>query len=101
MDYRELRDQHHRLVILRLLKENGEAYTLNDSMLQDGMEYVGQKCSRDSVRSHLAWLGEQGLITLKDVFEGAVYVATLTSRGLDVVNGAAVVPGVKRPRPGA
>jgi hypothetical protein len=100
MEYSELKDQHHRLIILRLLKEDSAAYTLNDSMLQDGMEIVGQKCSRDRIRTHLGWLREQGLITLKEVFEGSVYVATLTSRGLDVACGTAVVPGVKRPRPG-
>jgi hypothetical protein len=99
MEYSELKDQHHRLIILRLLKSD-TAYKLNDSMLQDGMEYVGQKCSRDRIRTHLAWLREQGLVTLEEVFDGAVYVATLTSRGIDVVDGSAVVPGVKRPRPG-
>jgi len=100
MEYCDLKAQHHRLIILRLLQEDSAAYTLNDSMLQDGMEMVGQKCSRDCVRTHLSWLKEQGLITLKTVLDGAVYVATLTARGLDVATGAAVVPGVKRPRPG-
>jgi len=96
MSFSDLKTQDQRLVILRLLEQD-KCYTLNDSMLQDYLGALGHKCSRDCVKSHLAWLQEQNLVTVNDVL--GVMVATLTSRGVDVATGCAVVPGVKRPRP--
>ncbi|HIE1992208.1 TPA: ArsR family transcriptional regulator, partial [Klebsiella oxytoca] len=50
----------------------------------------------DTVRTHLAWLSEQGLVSLTDV--SGCYVAEITGRGDDVASGLATVPGVKKPR---
>jgi hypothetical protein len=50
----------------------------------------------DQMRVRLAWLDEQGLITL---LGEQVQVARLTLRGADVASGAARCPGVARPRP--
>ena len=86
-----------RLVILRCLNED-PGYDLNESMLQSMLEAMGHNVSRDRVRTELAWLAEQGLVTVTVVM--SVQVATLTQRGADVATGRATVPGVKRPRPG-
>ena len=99
MNFSDLYAQDQRLALLRILEQDTAAYTLNESMLQDCMGQVGHKCSRDCVRTHLAWLKEQGLVTIDDNL--GFYVATLTSRGVDVAQGTATAPGVKRPRPRA
>jgi len=95
--FSDLYAQDQRLAILRILEQDTTAYTVNESMLQDCMGRLGHKCSRDCVRTLLAWLKEQGLVTIEESL--GFYVATLTSRGLDVAQGIATAPGVKRPRP--
>lgn len=92
----ELMKEHQRLVILRLLSEDA-GYDLNESILHDGVNRLGLDISRDGLRTQLAWLEEQGLINLSLV--GSIRVAKLTERGLDVANGRATVPGIKRPSP--
>lgn len=92
---REILDSDQRLVILRSLVECGDS--ANESILQDCVKAYGHRVSRDAVRTHLAWLAEQGLVNLVDV--AGCYVATVTGRGADVADGLAVVPGVKKPRP--
>ncbi|KFB91167.1 hypothetical protein GTGU_04782 [Trabulsiella guamensis ATCC 49490] len=68
----------------------------NESILQTCLQTYGHRVSRDSVRTHLAWLREQGLVSLSDV--SGCYVAAVTGRGEDVALGLASVPGVKKPR---
>jgi Fe2+ or Zn2+ uptake regulation protein len=87
-----------RLVVLRCLAED-PGYDLNESMLQSMLEAMAHNVSRDRVRTELAWLAEQGLVTVNTVMN--IVVATLTARGADVAAGRSIVPGVKRPRPGA
>jgi len=93
----ELVDADRRLVILRCLNED-PGYNLNESVLQSMLEALGHNVSRDRIRTDLAWLKEQGLVTLDVVV--SVQVATITGRGADVATGRVIVPGVKRPRPG-
>lgn len=83
-----------RLVILRLLSELPQ-YKANSSVLVAALDQYGHSPSRDQVKTELAWLAEQGLVSCDDL--GPVRVATLTERGSDVASGRAVVPGVKRP----
>jgi repressor of nif and glnA expression len=90
----DLLAKDRRLVILRALVDQN--YSLNDSILQTVLEEFGHAVSRDVVRSELAWLEEQGFVTLK-VTGGRITVATLTERGGDVATGRAKVPGVRRP----
>lgn len=97
-DLQTIQREDRRLVILRYLSEDDD-YSLNDSMLDKCLAGIGHGVSRDVLRSDLAWLAEQGLVTADEV--GAILVATLTARGDDVAKGRAVVPGVARPRPGA
>lgn len=97
MAYKNMLEQDQRLVILRALSEmNG---TANDSVLQKVLFTYGHRVSRDQVKTHLYWLNEQGLIEIESVL--STDVATITSRGVDVANGFARVPGVGQPRAGA
>ena len=97
MSMKQLMQAHQRLVILRCLSEV-PGYDLNESIIQDSLDLYGLDISRDALRTQLAWLDEQGCISLKEL--SGTQLATLNSRGLDVVNGRAKVPGIKRPRPG-
>jgi hypothetical protein len=97
VNYQEHIAQHLRITVLRLLNEQGD-YALNESVLMDLVTPFGFAPSRDNLRAQLAWLSEQGLVELSGLEH--CQVATLTSRGDDVANGRATVPGVKRPRPG-
>lgn len=95
MAYRNVLMEDQRLVILKGLDEmNGEA---NESILQTIMETYGHRIGRDAVRTRIAWLNEQALISVRDV--SGCMVATLNQRGLDVAQGRVTVPGVKRPSP--
>lgn len=96
MTYRDIHDQHLRLSILRLLEKEGD-YRANDSLLTAAVEPLGFKVSRDKMRAQLAWLSEQGLVTLEAV--GHLSVVMITERGIDVALGRATAPGVQRPAP--
>lgn len=97
--FAEKQSEHHRISILKLLAQD-QGFSLNESIMADGLDIYGHTLSRDQIRTQLTWLAEQNLITLDNV-GGQLYVATITSRGLDVAQGKATVPGVKRPRPKA
>lgn len=97
MSFAETIQKHLRITLLRLLAEDPN-YTINDSMLTDMTEEWGFTPSRDKVRTELAWLKDQGLVTLDD--DPGITIATLTERGADVAKGRVVVPGIKRPSPG-
>jgi Fe2+ or Zn2+ uptake regulation protein len=96
-DYSEHFAKHVRLVVLRLLAEASE-YRLNDSILTDMTNAHGLTATRSQMRTEIAWLAEQGLITRAELVGGLV-VATLAERGLDAAAGRANVPGVQRPAP--
>ena len=88
--------QDRRLVILRMLADSmgyqANAYTI-EAVLSD----MGHTVSGDQVQTELAWLAEQGLLTMSKV--AGVTIAKITQRGADVARGKTVVPGVKRPEP--
>jgi len=96
--YLDVVTEDRRLVILRLLAEDAD-YRINSSIIQHGLDAFGHNISRDKLHTEMHWLAEQELINVDAV--ASVLVATLTQRGLDVVQGRATVPGVKRPGPGA
>lgn len=96
-DLRTLRNEHRRICVLRALSE-APGYTMNDSELGSVLETFGLAASRDEVRTQLAWLEEQNLLTLRNV-AGSIQVVTLSARGADVVAARISVPGVKRPGP--
>lgn len=96
MSFAEHLAENRRLCILRIL-ESAPSYRANESLLHTLVEEFGLTCTRDQVRTDLAWLRDQGFITLEQ--PAGVYVARITERGLDVAAGRTTVPGVKRPAP--
>lgn len=96
MSWRKHQAEGRRLAILQLLAEAG--YEVNDQVLAAALEEYGYRTTRDELLGDLAWLAEQQLIADRDL-SGVVVVARLTQRGLDVAEGKARAPGVKRPRP--
>ena len=98
MAMQDIMAEHQRLSILISL-EQVPGFQLNESIIRDTLDIYGLDIGHDALRTHLAWLEEQGLITLEKI-NNRVWVATITGRGEDVANGRAIVPGVKRPRAG-
>lgn len=97
MGYPKVFDEHLRITILRLLKDQPD-YSLNESLLLDLVGNYGFAPSRDRLIVQLAWLQEQGFVTLGGLEH--CQVAKLTGDGDDVATGRRTVPGIKRPRPG-
>jgi hypothetical protein len=94
-NFADYQSADRRLVILRGLAECVQ-YCANSYLLQRYCDAVGHVVSHDRLAQDLAWLKEQGLVTLGSA---EVATATLTARGLDVATGRAVVPGVQKPQP--
>lgn len=89
--------EDRRLSILLVLSES-PSYSANLFLVQTAVAQIyGHNTSLDQLRTDVAWLTEQGLLTAKTT--GEVTVAALTQRGVDVAAGRAVQPGVKRPMP--
>lgn len=85
-----------RLVILQSLEAcNNDA---NQNILQTCLNQYGHDISMDLVRTHLSWLDEQELITIRRLAND-LFVAQITQRGLDVANGRTVIDGVRKPNP--
>lgn len=94
MEYAELLAEERRLVVLRVLDTAG---TANDSVLTTAIVHIGVPSTRDQVRTAMRWLEEQGLVEIEALEGGRVLKALLTERGLEVAQGRALCPGVKRP----
>lgn len=95
MSYADLLREDVRLVILRTLSEL-PSYRGNSSVLCTILDQkYGHAVTRDSVKTELRWLEEQGLIEIDQA--GSVLVAMLKERGEEVARGRARVDGVKRP----
>lgn len=90
--------EDRRLVILRLLAEQ-PGYTINSSTLLVGLRHLGLACTRADVIDDLDRLATEALVRVERIEVGSLSVATLLARGLEVVSGELVVPGVARPSP--
>ncbi|MGR3466924.1 MAG: VpaChn25_0724 family phage protein [Shimia sp.] len=90
--------EHRRLAILRHLAK-AQDYTANASILRDVCNGLGVTSTHDQMIGALSWLAEQELIEVVD--HGDVVIAIARARGVEVAEGAAVHPGVARPRPKA
>ncbi len=89
--------EDRRLSVLLVLVET-PGYSANAFLLRDAIGQIyGHNASIDQVRTDIAWLAEQVLVTARTV--GDVTLATLSTRGADVAAGRASVPGVKKPMP--
>ena len=78
--------------ILSLLCES----RTNEDVLKRVLIAEAYPTSTDRLRTDLAWLEEQGLITV-DIGENGYMVLTVRARGADVARGLAKVPGVASP----
>lgn len=96
MEYQQLITENQRLAVLKFLRDDND-YTQNTSILQDGLTAIGLDISRDKLETEVSWLAEQGLVEIEHY--RTVTVVKLTGRGLDVAEGRARVPGIKRPCP--
>lgn len=96
MSMRELIAAGQRLSVLLVLVDCGG--NANDGLLQTCLDTYGHRLGVDAIRAHLAWLDEMGLVTAQHNASLNSAVATLTSRGQDVAEGRATVPGVQKPR---
>lgn len=98
MSFAEYQTADRKLVLLKAL-ESATQYCCNAYLLRRFADSLGHVVSADRIAQDLAWLAEQGLVTLEKALD--VTVATITERGLDVAQGRAKVPGVQQPAPGA
>lgn len=89
--------EHLRLAIVETLYA-APGYALHEYLLLDRVRALGLGTSRDMLRGEIAWLKEQGLVSIPDTIEGA-YVPRLEDRGADVAQDLARVPGIARARP--
>ena len=96
MGFDRLLREDRRLALLRILN-SAPQYTAHDSMLHDTLSGSGRSASLDMVQADLAWLEDQGLVTIETIAE--VVVVRITQHGVDTAAGRARVPGVKRPSP--
>ncbi len=94
--FAQLQEEDRRLVIVRVLHDSTD-YTCNEYLLVQMVCELGHQIGSDRLRADLAWLAEQGLVTVRDT--AGVQIATLSRRGADVALGRVQVPGVKRPLP--
>lgn len=97
MGLAEHKREDRRLLILKALASEND-YAISDAILRNLLREYGHAESSDTIRADIAWLEEQGLLTTEKV--SVMVVATASERGVDVANGCAVVPGIRRPRPG-
>ncbi|MXW01604.1 MAG: ArsR family transcriptional regulator [Holophagales bacterium] len=87
-----------RLAVLEVLAAADPDDDLNTSIVRKALDDLGLRPSADQQRAAIAWLDEQGLITVV-ALSRSVSRMHLTERGLDVAEGRAAVPGVARPGP--
>lgn len=97
MSYAALLAADMRLRILQLLSADSD-YAANEDVLQSALELAGHDIGIDKLRTEVAWLAEQGLVTTEKL--SVLSIVKLTRRGVDVAHGRANVPGVARPAPG-
>lgn len=97
MSFQTTITEDRRLSLLLVLNET-PGYSANAFLLREAVGSIyGHAASLDQVRTDLAWLAEQALVTSRTTAD--VTIATLTTRGVDVATGRANVPGVKKPMP--
>lgn len=97
MSFQNTITEDRRLSLLLVLNET-PGYSANAFLLREAVGSIyGHTASLDQVRTDLAWLSEQGLVSSRTTAD--VTIATLTARGVDVATGRATVPGVKKPLP--
>ena len=82
--------------LLRALSE-APAEAASDVLLQQVIAGTPWRSGLERVSQQLRWLGERGYVLVEDL--GGRVFATITQRGLDLVNGLEADPDVARERP--
>lgn len=90
----EVQKARRQAILLALYFSPG--YTGSLPLLRTQIDAAGYVASLDLVQTEIAWLAEQGLVSLLP--DGAA--ARLTARGEDIALGRSQSPGVRRPSPG-
>ena len=90
--------KNRRLAILKFLAED-EGGSLNTSVLQSALLYIGHGVSREKVQEDVLWLEKEGLASVEFLEDLPVILVRITPRGVDVARGLTVHPGVDRPLP--
>ncbi len=96
MSYADVLTADRRLCILRLVSASPN-WRVSAAPIAAALPQFGHAISHDTLTADLFWLDEQRLIDLSEI--GGLLVATGRQRGVDVANGVARHPGVRRPGP--
>lgn len=96
MSFADFLRRHRRITILKTLS-GAPGYVANESVLDDMLGAHGVTSTRDQIRTELAWLREQGFVTLEE--PGGFMVATITQNGEEIAIGRRVHPDVEKPAP--
>ncbi|MEW4983085.1 MAG: hypothetical protein AB1Y26_07620 [Cycloclasticus sp.] len=96
MSYAKIVSEDIRRRVLEILESDPD-FSHNEGIIQQALGFVGHNISSDKLRTELAWLNEQGLISTQDV--SGVVIAKLTTRGEDIALNRGSAPGVARSRP--
>jgi len=84
--------EERRSVILQIIAKAND-YKMNEIEIQNELDKRGMKASFDRIRTDLAWLSEQEVITLQTESDWLVF---LTQYGVDVVLARTWVPGINQ-----
>jgi len=95
-NYEKMQREDLRLRVLQVLS-TVPGYRANETLVRQQLAgNYGHALSQDALRTELAWLNEQGLLAYS---EGAIVIATISTRGKDCAAGLVQLPGVARPSP--
>ncbi len=98
--YRAALRADQRLSVLRVL-ESSPRYTANTATIEIALEHIGHPIGGVAVRHLCEWLRDADLVEITVAQDSAqgLLVVKATSLGLDVVRGAVIREGVRRPSP--
>lgn len=97
-DYELMQREDLRLRVLQILS-GVPRYQANDVLVRAQLaQRYAHSLSQDALRTELAWLDEQALVSYQRA--GEVVLVALTQRGHDCAAGVVQTPGVARPGPG-
>lgn len=91
-----IRLRHTRTTILRILDAQ-PGYRMNSRVLDQVMVDMALSSTHEELRGILAWLEQEGMITIQSVQD--VIVATLRELGADVARGRTLHRDIERPSP--
>ena len=97
MNYLHFRIEGMRRMALVVLSLSPD-YRATLTTLRDALSAAGFSPSADVLRTQVAWLAEQGAVTVAE--EGPNLSIALTERGEDIAAGHASVPGIAVPTAG-